>query len=124
MARVKDMSEAQKVIIPVLWETSKTPIYHLKDNKANLFKMVQLQFQTQDDEHQLNRILISNLFANADEISKAWNNAGITVSQSTTLQRLHQLRYDGRIPKILLTFQQKQKSSIWARDHQNWSVDQ
>ena len=50
MARVKDMSEAQKAIIDELWEAEKTKrldtlsVSHLEDNRMNLFKAVQLCF--------------------------------------------------------------------------------
>ena len=71
-------------------------------------------------------ILISNWFVNCDEISCVLNEADVTVSWSTALKRLNQLGYDSRIPisKPLLTFKQKRKCSIWARDHQTRSVDQ
>lgn len=73
------------------------------------------------DKYQLNSILISN----CDEIFSAWNHASIAVSWSTTLQRCHYLGYDSMllILKSLLTFKQKQKYLIWARDNQRWPVD-
>ena len=46
------------------------------------------------DEYLLKRILISNRFVDFVDISKAWNDAGVAVSWSTTLQKLRQLRYD------------------------------
>ena len=65
------------------------------------------------DEHQLNKIFISNRFADCSEITKARNNASVTIFPSTTLRRLHQLKYDSKIliSKPLLTFQQKCKHS-------------
>lgn len=70
------------------------------------------------NEHQLNRI-ISNQFANC-KIFKVWNDAGVIVSQSTRFQKLYQLGYHNKILilKLLLTFKQKRKYLIWARDLQ------
>ena len=78
------------------------------------------------NERHLNKILISNRFANFGEISKSCNDSSVGVFRSPTLRRLHQYRYVSRIiiSKPLLTFKQKQKRSIWYKDHQNWSIDQ
>ena len=56
MAKAKDISEVQKAIIYELWEAGKIKqesctswmlsVCHLEDNKTNMFKTVQLQFQT------------------------------------------------------------------------------
>ena len=133
------MSEVQKAIIYVLWKAGKTQNMiavqlgwpqsvisitrqtHLKWSKCNSKPKT-----TTRDEHQLNRILISNQFDNCGEILKAWNYDGITNSQSLTLWRLHQFRYDSRIPisKSLLTLKQKWKRLIWAQGHQNQFFDQ
>ena len=113
-----------KIDIQVGWSQSAIS----KKNKTNLFKMSSCSFNsktTARDECQLNKIFISNRFAICSEISKSWNDAGVAVSQSTTLQRLHQLKYHSRILilKPLVIFKQKQNHWICSRD-QNWSVDQ
>ena len=73
--------------------------------------------KTKTSERQLNRILISNWFANCGKISKAWNDPSVAVSWSSVLQRLHQVGYDSSMPdlKPLLTFKQKPKCSMWAK---------
>ena len=104
------------------------PVFNAEDNK-NLFKLSSCGSTpktTARDESQLNMIHISNQFDNRDGIFKPWNDAGVAVSQSLTLRIFYRLAFDCRIPilKPLLTFKQKRKRSIWARDNENCSVDQ
>ena len=123
MAGAKAISEAQKAIIHIFWESCKTQnelAVKVERSQSAISKItIQISLKqsnydskpkiTAKNEHQLNRILISNQFANCGETSKAWNDAGEAISQSITLLRLDQLIYDSRIPisKSQLTFKQK-----------------
>ena len=79
------------------WNALSLPILKIRQTCSKWFNCSSKAKTTAGDECQLNRILIFNQFVNCDEISKAWNDAGVAVSQYTTLWRLHQLGYDSRI---------------------------
>ena len=113
MARIKNMLEIQKAIIHALQKAGKTQnkiiAVQVECSQSTISKITRWTCSklsncgskcktTPRGEHHLNRILISNRFANCSEISEVWNNAGVVVLQLVTLWRFHQLRYDSRIP--------------------------
>lgn len=78
------------------------------------------------DDRKLGRIVKNRRFANCAEISQEWNESGVQVSRSTTFRRLQKMGYNSRVPvtKPLLSRRQRQKRLQWAREHQNWDVEQ
>ena len=74
----------------------------------------------------LNRIVSSNRFSNAAEMSQEWNASGVAASRSTTFRRLQEMGYRSRVPacKPLLTKKQHQKRLNWAKEHASWTVEE
>ena len=100
MARVKNMSEAKKANIHVLWEVGRIQNKVALQEGCSQFGISKIRRtcrkrfncsskpETSKDEHQQKRIFISNRLANCSEISKAGNDAGVSVSSSITLRKL------------------------------------
>ena len=129
------MLEKQKAIIHKLWQAGKTQNESCQGDILSAWNITKITRRTCSkwyncgfkpqtkvtDERQINLFLTVLLL-----VVKFSKPAGVAVSGSTTVWRLHHFRYDSRVPilKPLLTFKQKLKLSIWARDHSNWSVNQ
>ena len=79
---------------------------------------------TERDDRSLERIVRSNRFNNLVEITREYQDNGVTVSRATIHRRLQEMGYRSRISvtKPLLNSRQKQKRLVWSTERKNWMV--
>lgn len=119
MGRQRDISETTKSAIVSLFNSGKKQQYIANEMNVSQCSVSRVlkeyknngQFKnnrsycgrklstTVRDERKLKRIVQKNRFKTVSYINKCWKESGVDVSKSTTLRRLHKLKFESRVPK-------------------------
>lgn len=117
----KIMNCCQSTVAKVLKQQKEDSLF-----QGNRMKCGRKRQTTERQDRQLQRILKKNRFKSVKHIHHLWKKSGATVSSRTTLRRLHQFRFNCRVPKIkpLLTLKQRRARVKWCKDRITWGHDE
>jgi hypothetical protein len=94
---------------------------NVKDRKRSERKRV----TSKQDERMMIRAVMKDRCRGSQDIAADLNESGVRVSARTVRRRLWQAGLKAKTPrkKPFLNFTQRQKRVAWAKEHQDWTVD-